>query len=69
VFESGGSLRVRRGSASDPQATVYELLEARTRQSRFFLLVGDAELRPLDARRAEVAGAAERCLRRVGPER
>jgi uncharacterized lipoprotein NlpE involved in copper resistance len=64
TYESGGALYVLRGSASDPDATVYELQEARSRQSRYFLLSGDG-LRMLDDRKAEIDSKLDHTLKRT----
>lgn len=66
TLESGGPLHVRRGTPSDPGATVYELQEARSGLRRFFRRTGDGELLELDARKADRSDAV---LRLVAPAR
>jgi predicted secreted protein len=57
-FERTGRVKVLRGSASDREATVYQLQAARADPPRNFLRVGDSELRLLDAKLHDLPGAA-----------
>jgi predicted secreted protein len=59
-----GRWTILRGSAVDPDATVYQLDFDRPAVRRNFLRVGDAELRLLDREEREIASAAPHSLRR-----
>jgi len=57
-FEKTGRVKVVRGSASDREATVYQLQAERSDPPRNFLRVSDSELRLLDAKLHDLPGAA-----------
>jgi copper homeostasis protein (lipoprotein) len=63
TFESGGSWKAQPGT-HDPQATVYRLTEARSRESRFLLKVSDDELRMLDRSGRTIESKLDYSLRR-----
>lgn len=65
AFEKSGRWTLLRGSASDPNATVYQLDFDRPATQRDFLRVGDDELRLLDRRQHEIPSAAPHSLYRV----
>ena len=58
TVEKTGGVKVTRGSASDREATVYQLQDERSEPRRNFLRVGDNELRLLDAKLHDLPGAA-----------
>ena len=58
TVEKTGGVKVTRGSASDREATVYQLQGERSESRRNFLRVGDNELRLLDAKLHDLPGAA-----------
>ncbi len=58
TVEKTGGVKVTRGSASDREATVYQLQGERSEPRRNFLRVGDNELRLLDTKLHDLPGAA-----------
>ena len=58
TVEKVGGVKVMRGSASDREATVYQLQGERSEPRRNFLRVGDNELRLLDGKLQDVPGPA-----------
>ena len=62
VFEKTGRWALLRGSANDPNATVYQLDFDRPDTQRDFLKVGDDELRLLDRRQHEIPSPAPHSL-------
>ena len=65
---STGRWTILRGSASDRNATVYQLDYDRPGRAQNFLKVGDDELRLLDRDQNEIASAAPHSLHRVAKE-
>ncbi len=65
TFESEGEWVVLRGSATDPDATVYELDPGRPDRTRRFLRRGDYELELLDRERREIASDLDYGLGRL----
>src|SRR4051812_14612115 len=64
TFERSGRLKVVRGSASDRDATVYQL-DTDQDARRNFVRAGDAELRLLDRDLGEIKSSAPRSLYRA----
>ena len=58
TVEKTGGVKLMRGSASDREATVYQLQGERSEPRRNFLRAGDNELRLLDGKLHDVPGAA-----------
>jgi predicted secreted protein len=65
TVETAGSLAVKRGSASDPNATVYQLDSAKADLRRHFLRAGENELRLLDREQREIKSSASYSLYRA----
>jgi predicted secreted protein len=65
TFERSGRLKVVRGSASDRDATVYQLDTNQSDVRRNFVRAGDAELRLLDRDLGEIKSSAPRSLYRA----
>ena len=63
-----GRWAIMRGSASDPDATIYQLDLDRPDARQNFLRVGDSEIRLLDRDQREIASTAPHSLRRVPTE-
>jgi predicted secreted protein len=68
TFTTTGRWTIRRGSATDPTATVYELDTDRPDERQFLLKVGDRALRLLDRDRAEIPSPLPQVLLRAEPE-
>jgi Predicted secreted protein len=66
--QSTGRWTILRGSASDRDATVYQLDYDRPGRAQNFLKVGDDELRQLDGQEREIASPAPHSLHRVSTE-
>jgi len=65
TFESGGRLTVKRGSASEPDATVYQLDSGKPEGQRNFVRAGENELRLLDREQREIKSSAPRSIFRA----
>ena len=65
TVETTGSLAVKRGSASDPKATVYQLEAGRTDARRSFVRADDNELRMLDRELRDIKSAFPHSLYRA----
>lgn len=65
TFERSGHLKVVRGSASDRDATVYQLDSNQSDARRNFVRAGDVELRLLDRDLREIKSSAPRSLYRA----
>jgi predicted secreted protein len=65
TFESGGHLTVKRGSASEPDATVYVLDSGKPDARRNFVRAGDNELRLLDREQREIKSSAPHSIFRA----
>src|SRR5258705_9422921 len=68
TFTTTGRWTIRRGSATDPTATVYELDTDRPHERQFLLKVGDRALRLLDRDRGEIPSPLPQVLLRAEPE-
>jgi copper homeostasis protein (lipoprotein) len=64
-IERSGRWTMTRGSASDPDATVYQLDSGRADARRNFVRAGDDELRLLDRERRELSTSARHVLYRT----
>jgi copper homeostasis protein (lipoprotein) len=69
TVQRSGHWTVLRGSANDPDATVYQLDYDRPEAQQNFLRVGDAELRLLDRNQEEIASSPVHSLFRVRTNR
>jgi len=67
-FTTTGRWTIRRGSATDPAATVYALDTDRPDERQFLLKVGDRALRLLDRDRGEILSPLPQVLLRAEPE-
>ena len=65
TVETTGRLTVKRGSASEPDATVYQLDSGKPDAQRNFVRVGDNELRLLDREQREIKTSAPRSIYRA----
>jgi copper homeostasis protein (lipoprotein) len=65
TFGKSGRVKMVRGTASDKEATVYQLESDRADTRRAFLRAGDNELRLLDLEKRELASAAPHSLYRA----
>jgi uncharacterized lipoprotein NlpE involved in copper resistance len=64
-FTSRGEWRILRGSASDPDATVYQLVTDRPGEFSNWLWVSERELRKLDASQGDIRSTLNYTLRRT----
>jgi predicted secreted protein/uncharacterized lipoprotein NlpE involved in copper resistance len=65
TFAKSGRVKMVRGTASDKEATVYQLESDRADTRRAFLRAGDNELRLLDRERKELVSSAPHSLYRA----
>jgi len=68
VFSKKGRWTLLRGTASDPDAIVYQLDYDQPKTARSFLKVGDHELRLLDRMQNEISTPAPHSLQRIQAE-
>jgi copper homeostasis protein (lipoprotein) len=64
VLNFTGKLLKTTGTATDPQAIVYQLMVENNQPSKFFKLVGDSSLQVLDVNKSEITSTGNMFLRR-----
>lgn len=69
IRDEAGRWTIVKGTPADPNATVYQLTEARSSQAQFWLKVSDTELRQLDSSRRELnmRASMNHSLKRTSP--
>jgi copper homeostasis protein (lipoprotein) len=67
AIESRGEWTILRGSATDRNATVYQLDPDKKNETRFFLKIGDDQLRMLDRERRAIDAPFDLSLKRLSP--